>query len=382
MATKINLKNKLSDVATRLFNVLVLPLTRYVTESEIYQMVSTESGYTMRTNPTSNLSIVNIINRACYSEFSKTYPLASAKDLKAVLNSEYHGKLAFHMLYPEQNQHTLVFSFVVHDSVRDRLPPVCVVLPESLLLHKGLSGKHCLLSVFGQQGEWFLYSKVDRFSSQMKSTLCPTADVFALAYGVPDSAENVRLERTELASALLCGISKVGSSLFSLFLVVSASTFAFIPWRKVGISAAIILNTYFLTASTYINHVISTRSGQLEELRPAMNEILVTQQNYEKLVESTKVVAKELGSQQVSDPAWEVILLLIEQGVDLSAIEWKSKTLMLKGSVGQATDLLSSLKVMPTIASASFTEPTRRDKDKDSFQIELIFRTGVDNVTE
>lgn len=322
---------------------------------------------------TTTAKFIQILGRECYSEQHKQYPALSGSALKAVLAQEFSGQQVLHRVGLLQNGQQQVTTYLLFPTVTDKLK-TGFWLPETLLLGSALPGEILAIQESGQR--FFCCQWNDQSYSGLQTAICADANRFKMVQGLPTDLPVRHLSQSEYQLFLLRGLSALPLQSYAGFWRTQQSSISF-NWRAVLGAGLIGWSCYLALVSGGLHWQNSRIQQQSEVMGPKVNELLDLQKQYE----TTRALQQEIADsfQQAVYPEQLSLLLLslTSEQVTVERVQLKGGAAELTARAAKATAALSAIQQMPFVASANYTNATRRVGESEQFTVSIQFRSGA-----
>lgn len=373
MSNNVSIKSRLVDFFAYCLNAVLLRIVGYVDENGSKRIGLNAVNAKFSDNGAANkLLPVSIISRSLYSEYHKAYPIAEINELKQVLKQQFADKLAIHLISADVNHQRQVVSFIFSSKLAERLPFFCLLLPESLVVHAGLEDDVVQADLGGAR--WFLYKNGRTFSSQLGSALCASLTSFALIQGVPENTLSVYYDDKSMPSLLLKGLKNLTPK--SLYSAVNFAipTTSQLPWKAISITCIAALVLYFSIVSAYLAAVYPAREAEVAQLNDTVQSVFLKQKQYESVLQQIQEVNDEISKHRSVYPLWLVSRHLLELNVTMQSAELIGHELTIVGNTDNAIQVLSAITELDFVNTASFSQPTRRSRGRETFTIRISLK--------
>jgi len=367
--------SKLAGIVAR----FITPMLRFQTIENCYVFAVESYKWRIGTQAIPTKGLVYIAARRTYLEFEKIYPIENISDLKAVLNQQFEGRDCIHQVQKTSSHQSLVKTFIFDSKLVAALPAFSILLPESVVLHAAMQDRHCKLVIRDEGLSWFLYVRSEHFSSQIANAICGDLDTFSMVNGVPQDIEKIEIPLHDKPELLMQGLKRLSPSVLLNFTRYRKQQSKPLPWREIGITTLVGLLFYFSISSFYLQWTESSASKIVEGFGSEVDLVMTEKQQVEDLQLKLTKIQHLLLQQEATWPVWSTLLHLLDLGVNLSAFQWQNGNLLVKGEIPEATGLIEVLTKLPYVNKATFTDPTRRERDLDTFSIKIEFRLEADD---
>ncbi|OBP15324.1 hypothetical protein A5320_08140 [Rheinheimera sp. SA_1] len=367
--------SKLAGIVAR----FITPMLRFQTLEDCYVFAVESYKWRIGTQASPSKGLVYIAARRSYLEFEKVYPIESSSDLKAVLNQQFEGRDCIHLIQKTANHQSLVKTFIFDTKLISALPAFSILLPESVVLHAALQDRHCKSVIRDEGQSWFLYVRAAHFSSQISNIICGDLDTFSMVNGVPQDIEEIDIQPSDKPALLMKGLKSISPTSLLNFIRYKRQQAQPLPWREIGVSTVAGLLCYLSLSSFYLHWTESSASKIVASFGSDVDLVMTEKQQVEELQLKLNKAQQLLLQHENTWPVWSTLLHLLDNGVSLSSFQWQNGHLIVKGTTPVATGLIEALTKLSYVSRATFTDPTRRERDLDSFSIKIEFRLEAED---
>lgn len=322
---------------------------------------------------TTTARFIQILRRDCYSEQHKQYPALSGSALKAVLAQEFSGQPVLHRVGPLQNGQQQVTTYSMTPALTEKLK-TGFWLPETLLLGSALPGE--VLAVHDSGQNFFCCHWNGQSYSALQTAICPDANRFKMVQGLPADLPVRQLTSADYQLLLLRGLTALPLQSYAGFWRTQQSGVS-VHWRGVLIAALIGWSVYLTLVSGWLHWQNGRIQQQTEAMGPKVNELLELQKQYETSRALQQEVADSLQQAIYPDQLSLLMLSLTSQQVTVERLQLKGGAAELTARAAKATSALSAIQQMPFVASASYSNATRRVGEQEQFTVSIQFKSGA-----
>lgn len=327
----------------------------------------------VETEATGALRPVQIIGREWYSEQHKNYPALSAKALKAVLAQEHTGKSVLHLTGPLLQGGYQVTSYILSAELQSELTSG-FWLPESVVLGYARPGQVLAVQVGAQR--FFCCRWNNHCYSALHTAICPDAERFKMIQGLPADLPVLQCDEAQYARYLAMGLPLLPLQVWaeSWFRRQKAISLNF----RLGLAVMLIGWAGYLGLVSGWLHLQQSRIAQKAELMgPKVNELLELQKQFEQSAVLQQNIADSFRGAVYPEQLSLLVLELSSRQVKVERLQLKSGVVELTARAAKATDALSTLQKLPFVASAAYSNATRRVGDMEQFSVTVQFNSGA-----
>ena len=351
---------------------------RFIGGQGQFSVSRTSDGWSL--SETSKNGLLYVAERNCYREIEKIYPIERLTDLRSVLAQQYAGEHCAHIIFDAADHQRRVITFVYHKFLKSKLPRICILLPESFVLAAFFEGNHNKSVIQSNAGQWFLYVRGNRFSSQIAGTLCPDIERFSVIHGAPDTISQEYVSVTEKNALIINGLRKISPQLYWNFITTHTHNSKPFPWKSIGLVIFAGMLTYFSAVTLYLEYVQREAVQRLELISSETTLLVKKQQQQEQISTQLEAIQNLINQQQASNRLWSVVFYFIDNEVKISSLRWEEGQFTVQGGAPDADKLLQRVTEMPYVKQATFSEATRRERGMDSFSMAIVFVDEPNNV--
>lgn len=317
----------------------------------------------------SRSALVAIVGRQGYRERRKSYPVRSISELRKILRLDLTGKDAtlFHIgpLVDDKRQVTF---FELSSELPLENARAAFIVPESHLV--GLSLNNGEIAVV-RSAEGPAYFVTADGTSQQQGGALQSAELFAMAIGLPPPEAVVELSADDVRSRLQSALAKLEPTSW-----LDALNPAFVQtlWRvtqPLSIALATLGVTYLLIVSGYLTGMTAYRNHQIEQLGPEVDGLLEKQRRLESLGANYQGLADLTDQSLATYKIWGVITSVWQSDGSVSAISIADGVGSLRGTAPVATDVLRKLGSETAIRNPSFDAPVRQSGGAEDYVIKF-----------
>ena len=351
-------------------------ICKFVTYSDIsgtYRFIDAGQWSLVRTE-SSFKALITIVHRSDYSEYHRSLPITDLRELQAVLRMDMptHSK---HLVSELKQNMREVTSYVFNDELRGNIAFYRALLPVSRVIASGVTETDCLIEVH-DDASYFVCKFDGRISSQKKSNLINSASMFCLSSGVGDSIKMTAVAKEELAALLALGLIRMPMTDLLRFSYFSSLNLLQNIKQLVWITGAIVLGYMSLT-SLLLLYQYKNVTTKVEILGPKLDTLLDKQQQLV-AAEDAFIELNEFAQNNIN--VKYLIQLLIDTKKSSAVInDFQSGTagVVIRGQVGNASELLLKLRSLAYVQSAEFKAPTVKVESFEEYSIQIVLkRTG------
>ena len=307
--------------------------------------------------------LVLILGREHYKERRRTYPALRRRDLAKVLRQELAGEPpTLSVLGPVRGDRREVSFYSMQPGLIESLPRSLFIIPESVVLGSQVP-EDGWADVERQDYRYFLFADG---SSQPAGGALAQRELVALAAGVdldlpPDewrgSAEllgHMRRALLKLPGLTWWSCRNPLPRRFGLDAV---------AWRPVALTAALTLFGYLVVSSLYLQASLRLRSGDLDTLRPQIQEGLATDEEARDLGVRRNALAELWGGRADTQLIWQGVALAAQMQASINQIEMRDGKVRFYGEAADAAEILTALGAEPGFRDVAFDSAVRSGRD-------------------
>lgn len=334
----------------------------------------TDQRRDMAGEPSDAAALVVVLGREHYTERRRSFPIASLRDLDAVLAQDLAGApTTLTLVAPVRNDRRDVTFFELKEEAVARIGRTAWVIPESVLLAAGLAPG----SVATVERAGFRYFLAASGESQPEGGAVASAELFALAIGL-DPGRVERIEADSLRERLLAGLRRLPPGAWLRLRLPAKRLRLRLEWRPVVIALASAAFGYLSVASGYLLLTKHAREAELAGLGSEVENLLDAQREVDRLLSEQQGLADLLARRQPSYRLWQVVAAAWAKRAEVTGIELRDAELVLRGTAPVATDVLAAVAALPGVNDARFSASVRAgSKGTEQFAISLKM-TGAD----
>lgn len=336
-----------------------------------YQLTATDSAKPGR---------IIIISRLHYQEFLQYYPVTRLHELKQVLQTEFeHKDNVIHFIGPVEEQRRAVSSIVLADETASHFSHNCILIPETLLLWRGIKADKAVAQPAVYQitafTGFFLYCGDVIPVSQRINSFCPDYASFMLNNGVSDLARLQQITDKQYANQLVKALGKAlpGIARLALFRRPSFNS-SRLPLKAIALTATAVAMAYMLLVAGYYHIAIDKRQTAIATLGSDVNQLLELQQQVQATSADAAKLVQLRADKKHSAHLWLVLIPLLQQDASLALqnLSTENDRIIIRGQANQATAVLTGLQASALVTDARFDASVRRQNNKDNFVISLL----------
>lgn len=324
-------------------------------------------------NTTDRLALVSVIGREHYSESTKAYPIRSWLDAFRVARNECQndGMTLVHVGDWVEPSRTVTF-FKIESDLDLSTEKSLLLLPEGLLAARSLSADE--IAEIEREGLRYFVSA--RGNSQISGGLISSADSYALAVGLPDSVNRLKIEGPDLQDRIRRFLWRLRRNDWPGFLHPLFGGVARAKGVILGKSLAIIIALHVVIVSGYLLATSLWRERQIESLGPQVNTLLSAQRDVSRLGDEVAELNAMLSMPKRTHDIWRVASIVWKNGGTLTDLGLLDGKVTIRGTASVATDVLGALTKEVGMINPRFVAPVRQSGDRQEFSIELGISNG------
>ena len=317
--------------------------------------------------------LVLILGREYYKERRRTYPALRRRDLEKVLKQELAGEpLTLCVPDPVRDDRREVSFYKLDQEVVGSLPRSLFIVPESLVLGSQVPDGGWV-DVERQDYRYFLFGDG---SSQPAGGALTQRELVALAAGVdPDSAPDEWRGSAELLRRLRRGLPRVPALTWWSCRNPLPRGFGLdrVAWKPVALTAVLMLFAYLVLSSLYLQATLSLRSGELDTLRPEIQEGLVADEEARELAARRDALAELWGSRVDTQVLWQGVALAMQNRASINQVEMRDGRVRLYGEAADAAEILTLLAAVPDFRDVTFDSAVRSGRGgRQNFTLSFV----------
>jgi hypothetical protein len=320
----------------------------------------------------SNRCLMLIAGRRHYNEMVRLYPVDKQSEVSNLVKLEFEGQRFHYIIAKMENGKAHVNVWVYAAS----LPDCLFVFPESLLLANNKSANQILVS--GYSRSYFLSKQNGLVYSQLCNALIDTPANFAMAIGMANNNPAVEIPPSNMGAALISGMRALSVAQLKSFISLPKVAITG-NVGKILYTTGIILGLYLFASSAYLTfnkqQLLEQTNSQNEDIKAA----LVASERVENDESRYSQLFQFIDGQQDISKLWFVLAELFPEA-QFSVISYDNGRFILVGKAEHATEVLEKVHDNPYVLEAHFDNPTRREKNKESFVISFVLNKKFDKV--
>lgn len=309
--------------------------------------------------PGDHLPIVIVLGREHYQERQKRYPALRTGDLRKVLREELADQPpTLTIPGPVRGDGRDVSLFRLDRAVIEALPRSLFIIPESVLLESRLA-ENDWADVERQGFRYFLFRNG---VSQPAGGALGQRELVAMAAGVdPGRTPKTFHGSDELLLRLRQSLSSLPASTWWSCRNPLPRRFGLdaVAWRPVALTAALIAFSYLVFSSLYLQASLSLRSGDLDTLRPEIQEGLVANEEARELEARRNALAELWGGRVDTQVLWQGVALAVQKRASINQIEMRDGQVRFYGEAADAAEILTTLAAVPDFKDVTFDSAVR-----------------------
>ena len=314
--------------------------------------------------------LIVILGREHYVERSKIYPALRRRDLQKVLDGELaDGPPTLALPGPINGDKREVRFYQLDRDVVDSLPRCLFIVPESVLL--GMNLHAASWADIQRQGyRYFLFAGG---SSQPAGGALDNRKLVAMAAGIDSDSEPEEwhgsdrlLGRLRQALPALPGLTWWSCrNRFSPGFRVTG-----IAWKPLGLTAALMLFTYLIMSSLYLQILLSQRNSALMELGPEIQEGLIADNEARDYAVRRDALIELWSGQTDTQRVWEGVALALQNQSSVNGLAMSAGRISIRGEAVDASEILARLAATPDFVDVTFDAPVRTARNgRQSFAL-------------
>jgi hypothetical protein len=313
-------------------------------------------------------ALVVLLGREHYVERRRRYPIASRRDLEAVLRQELSGAApTLTLVSPVQDDRREVTFYELKPEVTAQVGRTVWLVPESLALAATLAPGE--IATVARAG--FRYFVAASGTSQPSGGALANAGLYALASGL-DAGALTEVGEHGLRERLLTGLRRLPVDAWLRLRLASQRERAAIDWKPAVTLAGAALIGYLALASGYLMLTQHSRAKALDGLGSEVESLLVAQRDVDRMLAEQQGLAAVVAQRRSTYRLWQVASVAWSKGAEIASVELRDDKLIVRGNAPVATDVLGAVSVIPGVANARFSSPVRSGRQgREEFAISL-----------
>jgi len=329
-----------------------------------------EDGFSKTTSDDAKIIIVA---KPHYQESSETIASISKKELNQIIELRKKSQ-QFAILQYSKNDSVDGYdlkTIVIEEQVKNSyLGRRVVFIPESALFYdKG----PFLYSIESIGGTLFSGGQGGETKLAFAKGLLNSAEYFSMSIGLPSDTKCIQMSQKEYASFLFSSLmsKELPELRNAVFYDVSdwldANKLHVLYWAPLVVCFAFLLmtNSYLYFSNKKMNNELANGSSEVSELLSIKREI-------DKKAQLITSIGGEFTDRTLTHQNWDVIYSLVENGAVLTRIAYQEKSLIIRGNVNSASDMLASISKHSLVQSAAFEGAVRKSRGRDAFVLKIV----------
>lgn len=317
-------------------------------------------------------ALVLVLGREHYEERQARYPVRRRSDLARVLKLELpRNRETLVHIGPFADDHRTVTFFELKSSVTSLINRALFIVPESLLLSASLD-ERAVLTVSRDSLSYFVSRTT---ASQLAGGLVKNVGLYAMAAGIPLDQQSVLSNDADCRVRFAQGIKSIEFGSWLGFLAPSVRASVRDQWQPALMVFSGLLAVYLVLASAYLHGLSLWREHQLAGLGAEVGELAETQRRIDRVVAEHEALARLANGRWETYRAWEVAGQIWNLGGSFTVINMIGPKITVRGSTGDATELLKRISMMPIVDAAKFVAPVRQESTGQEFMIEVLLKS-------
>jgi len=364
-----------SSLLTKFKTWFICKFVTYSDASGTYRF-SDAGQWSLVKTESSSKALITIVHRSDYSEYHRSLPITDLRELQAVLRMDMpaHAK---HLVSELKQNMREVTSYVFNDDLRGNIAFYRALLPVSRVISAGVTATDCVIEVHDDT-PYFVCKFDGRISSQKKTNLIDSVSMFCLSSGVGDAIKLTAISKGELADSLALGLVRMPISDLIRFSYFSSFNLFQNIKQLVCITGAIVFGYMSLT-SLLLLYQYRNVTTHVENLGPKLDTLLDKQQQLVS-AEDAFIELNEFAQNNIN--VKRLIQLLIDTKKSSAVInDFQSGAtgVVIRGQVGNASELLLKLRSLAYVQSAEFKTPTVKVESFEEYSIQIVLKRTEPN---
>ena len=303
--------------------------------------------------------LVLILGREHYKERRRTYPALRRRDLEKVLRQELAGEPpTLSVPGPVRGDRREVSFYIMQPDLIESLPRSLFVIPESVVLGSEVT-EDGWADVERQGYRYFLFADG---SSQPAGGALAKRELVALAAGVDlDLPPDEWRGSAELLGRMRRALLKLPGMTWWSCRNPVPRRFGLdaVAWKPVALTAALVLFGYLVLSSLYLQASLSLRGGDLDTLRPEIQEGLVADEEARGLEARRNGLAELWGGRADTQLLWQGVALAVQNRASINQVEMRDGRVRFYGEAADAAEILTVLAAEPGFKDVTFDSAVR-----------------------
>jgi len=136
-----------------------------------------------------------------------------------------------------------------------------------------------------------------------------------------------------------------------------------VAWKPAAVTAAMVLVGYLVVSSLYLQVSLSLRNGDLDTLRPQIQEGLATDEEARDLGVRRNALAELWGSRADTQVLWQGVALAAQKQASINQIEMRDGRVRFYGEAADAAEILTLLAAEPGFKDVTFDSAVRSGRN-------------------
>lgn len=324
--------------------------------------------------------LVLILGREHYKERRRSYPALRRRDLEKVLRQELAGEPpTLTVPGPVDEDRREVSFYRLAPGLAESLPRSLFVIPESVVLGTQVP-RDGWVDVEREDYRYFLFGDG---SSQPAGGALGQRELVALAAGIdPELPPEEWQGSAELLRRFRRGLPKLPALTWWSCRNPAPRRLGLngIAWKPVAITAALMLFGYLVLSSIYLQASLSLRSGDLDALRPEIQDGLVADEEARSLAARRDALAELWGTRTDTQRLWQGVALALQNQANITQVEMREGRVRLYGEAADAAEILTLLAAVPDFSDVTFDSAVRSGRSgRQNFTLSFVLADVTDD---
>lgn len=323
--------------------------------------------------PGEHYPLIVILGREHYSERSKIYPALRRRDLQKVLDGELaDGPPTLTLPGPINGDKREVRFYQLDRKVVDSLPRCLFIVPESVLLGMNLDAASWA-DIQRQGYRYFLFAGGP---SQPAGGALDNRELVAMAAGIDSDSEP---EEWHGSDRLLGRLRQALPAVPALTWWSCRNRFSpgfritGIAWKPLGLTAALMLFTYLIVSSLYLQILLSQRNSALTALGPEIQAGLIADNEARDYAVRRDALIELWSGQTDTQRVWEGVALALQNQSSVDGLAMSAGRISIRGEAVDASEILAKLAATPGFVDVTFDAPVRTVRNgRQSFALSFM----------
>jgi len=369
------MKNKRVNILLSLKKIIISVIRYY--DGNLYDFhINSDGQIALRLNTkSSNRNYFTVIARNRYTETNESYPIEKPGEIHKLLRLEHEGgSLTRYYLHKPVEGQTSVNIWTYNQDI----PNSWITIPETVLLAK--YAKDNQIVHVQCEREFFIGKVNDVIFSTNKGTVIKSSTLFANAFGLSRTHQDVVIKLAELPTLLINALRFLNFS----FILRCMKPIQYVISKKlikgVLIPVLAIFTLNMLISSFYLLYKEVSLEDALANQSESVTSALSAQENIAQRYARYLELKTFLLTQNSRSPFWLVMADIFPKAL-FTNIRTEGNRFIIRGSAENALALLGELNSNPYVKDAKFDYPVQKRSAAQTFVISFeIPKISPENV--